>query len=361
MAAPELSLPISPPRLLNLCLDYVCGKFDKYAPQMFKVNKELKDKLWKFALMEHKIDDQRLPLFFDTYVSRDADLSGCDRITDASLTYISKKYPNLQTINLSFCINITADGVKTLVQNCPTLTTISLSHCTIGDPALILIATHLPNIKSLALSGCTNISDTGVSKIASKCQELQHLDVSHCKTLSSTSIKSIASSLSNLLHLDLSWCSDSITEGAIQKLAKLHKLQYLGVADSKVTDSILHKLLSSCPKLISLDVSFVNGLFQSDKSLKYFTNITRLNASGCAINEPLLTKILDVAVDLQHLDVSYNDVLRESFITYLCSSATGSKLKSINVAYCKHINFKMAQQLQQARENTVVFFFGGSQ
>lgn len=177
---PDLALPTSPKRLLNLCLDYVCSKFDKYAPQMYKVNKELKDKLWKFALLEHKIDDQRLPLFFETYVSRDADLSGCDRISDISLQYISKKYPNLQTINLSFCINITAEGLKTLLQNCPTLQSLHLNHCTVGDPALICIATHLPSIKNLSFSGCPNISDTGISKIAAKCQVLVHTTMLLC-------------------------------------------------------------------------------------------------------------------------------------------------------------------------------------
>jgi hypothetical protein len=359
MAAPELSLPVSPPRLLNLCLDYVCSKFDKYAPQMPSVTKELKDKLWRFALMEHKIDDQRLPLFFDTYVSRDADLSGCDRITDTSLTFISKKYPNFQNINLSFCVNITAEGVKTIAQNCTTLTTLSLSHCTIGDSALLCIASSLPNIKSLALTGCNNITDTGVSKIASKCQELQYLDISHCKSLTSTSVKAIASSLSNLQHLDISWLSDTVSDSSIQKLNKLHKLQYLGIADSKVTDSILQKLLSNCTKLNSLDISFCTGLFQSDKALKYFTNVTRLNAPGTALTDAMLTKILEVAVDLQHLDVSYSDTLKDTFATNLINSQLGSKLKTINVAYCKHINFKLAQQLQQAKENTVVYFFGG--
>lgn len=168
----ELLLPTTPPRLLKLCLDYICGRFDKYAPQMSQVSKELKDKLWRFALMDHLVDDQRLPLFLDTYTSREADLSGCDRITDNSIQLISKKYSSIQILNLSFCINITNEGIKTLVQGCTSLQTLTLSHCSIGDAALLSIASNLQGIKSLGLASCMNISDTGIAKVAQKCQVL---------------------------------------------------------------------------------------------------------------------------------------------------------------------------------------------
>jgi len=355
-------VPISPSRLLSLCLDYVCNNFDKYASQIPKVNKELKDKLWKFALMEHLIDDSRLPLFFDTYYSRDVDLTGCDRITDNSLLFISKKCGQLQSVNLSFCINVTADGIKTLATNCTTLTALFLCHCSVGDPALLIISSHLQGLKTLALSGCMNITDAGVQKVAQKCQDLQYLDISHCKTLTSNSIKAIASSLSNLVHLDLSWCSDSVSEGSIQKLSKLHKLQHLGIADSKVTDSILYKILSSCPKLVSLDIAFCNGILQADKPLKYFNNLTRLNIAGCAVSEPTLSRIIEVAGDLRDLDVSYNDQLKEQWVTLLVNNPQlGKQLKSLNVGFCKNITFKLAQQLQQARDSATIYYFGGAQ
>ena len=167
----DLSLPVSPPRLLKLCLDYICSNFDKFAPQVSKLNKELKEKLWKFAVIEHLIDDERLPLFFDTYSTREIDLSGCDRVTDNSLSFISKKFSTAQVkVNLAFCTNITQEGIKALVQNYSTIQTLSLHHCAIGDPALLHISAYLQTLKSLSLTGCLNISDNGVTKIAQRCQ-----------------------------------------------------------------------------------------------------------------------------------------------------------------------------------------------
>jgi len=358
-------------------LNYICANFDKFAPQASRLTKELKDKLWKFAVMEHLIDDERLPLFFDTYSTREIDLSGCDRVTDNSLSYISKKFSTTQIkVNLAFCNNITQEGIKILAQNCSSINTLSLHHCAIGDPALLHISTYLQTLKSLSLTGCLNISDNGVTKIAQKCQELQYLDISHCKTLTSGSVKAIASSLSNLTHLDLSWCSDSISEGSLQKLSKIHKLLYLGVADSKITDHVLHKIMQSCSKLTSLDISFCNSVLQSEKHLKYLANLTRLNVAGCSVGEPILTKILETAVELRDLDISYNDQVKEGWVTTsLITTATApttvpaagiitattptlaKQLKTINISFCKNISVKVAQLLQQARDNTTVFYF----
>jgi F-box and leucine-rich repeat protein 2/20 len=211
-------------------MDYVCKNFDDLAPQIPKLTKELKDKLWKFMVQEKLLNDHRLPRFFDNHPIREIDLSGCDKISDTSIIYLSKKAPSLQIANLSFCNLITQEGIKHLCTNCSQLQTISLYSCHINDAALLHIASSLPTLKSLTIAGCNFITDNGISKLSQKCTELIFLDISHCKSISSSSIKSICGSLTNLQHFDLSWCSDSINDSAIQKLQKCHKLQHLGLA-----------------------------------------------------------------------------------------------------------------------------------
>jgi len=352
-------LPFSPPRLFVLCEEYVFKHFDRYIPELPKVNQDIKERLWRYALLEHLVDDQRLPFFLDAHPTKELDLCGCDRITDASITHhISKRYTNLQGINLSFCINISHEGIKALVQQCTGLLTISLSNTNINDQALLNIASALPNLKSLSLAGCQHISDVGLQKLLSKSSDhLLHLDISHCKTLTNTTIKAIAS-LSQLLHLDMSWCSDTITESAIQKIAKgCHKLQYLGVADSKISDSVIQKLLSGC-KIGTLDVSFCIGLFQSEKTVKHLSNVSRLNASGCSISEPILIKILELVPELRELDVSYNDLLKEQWILNLINTPKlASNLKVLNVNFCKCITSKTIQSLLQVRSNLSVYSY----
>lgn len=355
-------LPFTPPRLFVLCEDYVFNHFDRYIPDLpTKVNQDIKERLWKYALREHLVDDQRLPYFLEAHNNKvnELDLCGCDRITDASITqHITKRYPNLQTINLSFCTSISSEGIRTLVQHCPTITSLNLSNTPLTDPALLHIASSLPNLKYLSLAGCLHITDTAFIKFLSKCADhLLHLDISHCKSLTSNSIKSL-SSLSQLLHLDMSWCSDSISENSVQKgVRSCHKLQYLGVADSKISDSVIQKILSGS-KIGSLDVSFCTGLFQSDKTVKYLNNVSRLIAAGCNITETTVNKILENLPELRELDVSHNDLLREQWLLNLINTPKlAPNLKVLNVNFCKGITAKVVQSLLQARYNLTVYSF----
>lgn len=220
----------NPPTLSKICMDYVCKNFDDLALKIPKLTKELKDKLWKFMVQEKLLNDHRLPRFFDNQPIREIDLSGCDKISDASILYLAKKAPQLQVANLSFCNLITQEGIKSLCTHCTQLQNISLYYCHINDAALIHVANSLPALKSLTIAGCNSITDNAISKLSQKCTELVYLDISHCKSITSSSIKAICSSLPNLQHLDLSWCSDAINDSAIQKIAKCHKLQHLGLA-----------------------------------------------------------------------------------------------------------------------------------
>eukprot|EP00026_Physarum_polycephalum_P010824 Phypoly_transcript_11005.p1 GENE.Phypoly_transcript_11005~~Phypoly_transcript_11005.p1 ORF type:complete len:360 (+),score=51.73 Phypoly_transcript_11005:124-1203(+) len=347
----------NPPTLSKVCLDYVCKNFDDLALKIPKLTKELKDKLWKFMVQEKLLNDHRLTRFFDNQPIREIDLSGCDKISDASIIYLAKKFPSLQHANLSFCNLITQEGIRHLCTNCTQLQTISLFDCQINDVALIHIANSLPSLKSLTLAGCKNITDNAISKISTKCTELVYLDVSHCKSISSNSIKSICSSLSNLQHFDLSWCSEAINDSAIQKLAKCHKLQHIGLADTpKVSDSILQKIFQGCTKLASLDLSSCPNVFQSDKILKYLGGVHRLIASGCNISESTLGKILESAApELRELDISYNDGIKEQWLQNMIANPTYAKnLRVINVCFCKGIQTKTLHQLQQARENLTI-------
>jgi hypothetical protein len=350
----------NPPTLSKICLDYVCKNFDDLALKIPKLTKELKDKLWKFMVQEKLLNDHRLPRFFDNTPVREIDLSGCDKISDASIVYLAKKFPSLQNANLSFCNLITQEGIRHLCSNCTQLQTINLYYCNVNDVALIHIANSLPTLKSLTIAGCNNITDAGISKLSQKCTELIYLDISHCKSISSSSIKSICSSLSNLQHFDLSWCSDSINDSAVQKIAKCHKLQHVGLADTpKVSDSLLQKIFQGCTKLVSLDISFCSNVFQSDKTLKHLSGVQRLIASGCNISEATLGKILESAApDLRELDISYNDVIKEQWLqNMIANPAYAKNLRVLNVNFCKGIQAKTMHQLQQARENLTIYCF----
>ena len=43
-------------------------------------------------------------------------LQDCQKLSDESLGYISQRLPNLKSINLSFCVSITDTGLKSLAK-----------------------------------------------------------------------------------------------------------------------------------------------------------------------------------------------------------------------------------------------------
>lgn len=79
------------------------------------------------------------------------DISGCNRITDVSLTY-AFNLKELVNLNLSRCQQITHEGIEHLVKNCPSLEYFNLTDCyNLKDEAVKQIVKELRRLKQLEL------------------------------------------------------------------------------------------------------------------------------------------------------------------------------------------------------------------
>ena len=79
------------------------------------------------------------------------DISGCNRITDVSLTY-AFNFKELININLSRCQQITCQGLEYLVKNCPSIEYFNLIDCyNLNDNAVKGIVKDLQRLKHLEL------------------------------------------------------------------------------------------------------------------------------------------------------------------------------------------------------------------
>eukprot|EP00747_Dinoflagellata_sp_TGD_P206330 gnl/TRDRNA2_/TRDRNA2_80056_c0_seq1.p1 gnl/TRDRNA2_/TRDRNA2_80056_c0~~gnl/TRDRNA2_/TRDRNA2_80056_c0_seq1.p1 ORF type:complete len:356 (+),score=28.92 gnl/TRDRNA2_/TRDRNA2_80056_c0_seq1:68-1135(+) len=83
-------------------------------------------------------------------------LSGCQSLTDESLSTIAKSCPNLQTVNLAGCQALTDRGLRKLAAGCP-------------------------HLQSLYLNLCVKVADKGIHAIAAGCSHLSMLDVTGCR------------------------------------------------------------------------------------------------------------------------------------------------------------------------------------
>lgn len=79
------------------------------------------------------------------------DISGCNRITDVSLTY-AFSFKELINLNLSRCQQITHEGIGYLVKNCPSIEYFNLTDCyNLKDDAVKEIVKGLRRLQQLEL------------------------------------------------------------------------------------------------------------------------------------------------------------------------------------------------------------------
>lgn len=82
---------------------------------------------------------------------KELDISGCNRITDVSLTY-AFNFKELINLNLSRCQQITCEGIEHLVKNCPSIEYFNLTDCyNLKDNAVNEIVKNLQRLKQLEL------------------------------------------------------------------------------------------------------------------------------------------------------------------------------------------------------------------
>lgn len=121
---------------------------------------------------------------------------------------------NLEKLNLSGCYNVTDTGLAHAFSfDLPHLKVLDLSLCKqVTDSSLSRIAQHLKNLEVLELGGCCNITNTGLLLIAWGLKKLKRLNLRSCWHISDQGIGHLAG------------LSKETAEGNLQ-------LEYLGLQD----------------------------------------------------------------------------------------------------------------------------------
>lgn len=117
---------------------------------------------------------------------RTLDLTGCTRLTDVWLRY-SFRLPELRSLSLANCQQISAWGVERLVRRgCPSLEHVDLSDChNVSDKAVQLLAIHLRRLTQLRLERCAMLTDHSLDHLAVHCERLRELNVRGCRSMCS--------------------------------------------------------------------------------------------------------------------------------------------------------------------------------
>jgi hypothetical protein len=141
---------------------------------------------------------------------------------DKSLCKILDGCPNLQSVDLSDCRNITDLSIARLAAVCPYLTSLNVKgSIQITDLGIIKLAFGCPRLHSLNLSQCS------ISAVGLKCPNLHSLNLRDCEYISDISLLNLKLECPNLHTLNISW-NYGITDRGLIKLSegcpKLHRL-----------------------------------------------------------------------------------------------------------------------------------------
>ena len=161
-------------------------------------------------------DDQ---LQFKNYSLEILNLCNNESITNSGIEKLAKGSPRLRSLMLSGCTQISDVALDHLVAYCPMMETLDLEECSITNLGLTIIANSNWTLclKHLCLSYCDAITDTSVLYLLNRCQQLIELEVDNCSKLTDGLLDGIAASKYRIQNLEVFDCR-GISDKAISRL-----------------------------------------------------------------------------------------------------------------------------------------------
>lgn len=155
-------------------------------------------------------------------------LQDCQKLTDRALKHVSSGLVHLKSINLSFCGNVTDSGIKFLSK--------------------------MPSLKDLNLRSCDNITNTSLGYLSEGGSRLEALDVSFCENIGDQGLHFLSHGMYSLKNVSLSACSIS-DEGLTRLVTALHDITMLNIGQcSKITDKSLSEIGCKLKSLKCIDL-----------------------------------------------------------------------------------------------------------
>lgn len=274
-------------------------------------------------------------------------LSGCYNITDAGLiNAFCQEYTTLTELNLSLCKQVSDISLGRIVQYLKNLEHLELGGCcNITNGGLLCIAWNLKKLKRLDLRSCWQVSDLGIAHLAGVNREaaggnlaLEHLSLQDCQRLSDEALRHVSIGLTTLKSINLSFCV-CITDSGLKHLAKMSSLRELNLRScDNVSDIGMAYLAEGGSRISSLDVSFCDKI--GDQALVHISqglfNLKLLSLSACQISDEGICKIAKTLHDLETLNIGQCSRLTDKGLYTIAESM--KHLKCIDLYGCTRIS-----------------------
>ncbi|KAF9565975.1 hypothetical protein EC968_003974 [Mortierella alpina] len=190
-------------------------------------------------------------------------------LTERALVGVATHCLKLEILNFHFCLGLASTGFRTLLQVSSNLRFLDLGLTEVRDSEIQLVAAQCPELKSLRLPFCSNITHESISTIVRSSRRLEYLDISWCDQVQLFIFNDDSPWVCHeLRHLDISgihanYSADAQTPSALlpmmyRQISSLVKLEYLKMSGHGFSLRLLEvgrPFLSSLTRLQKLDIS----------------------------------------------------------------------------------------------------------
>jgi len=233
----------------------------------------------------------------------------------------------LTSLNLSFNGMLNEDGVRSIASNFKNLKMLSLEGCRkIGNKALEIIGTKMPQLVGLNLKHCPKVSGQGF-QFLKNLNELEVLNISDCEKLNSEAVNFVLPKLQKLVYLNMRNSTKITNLDSLESNKNLRTLDISGLSELKSLDFI-----QECTNLTSLSMSET-----AVEEISVITNFTQLKCIDLGKCVKLSWKKMGNAFSQM---TSLTDVnLRSTYANnYTIECLENSKeLHSLNISQCANI------------------------
>ncbi|XP_064616346.1 F-box/LRR-repeat protein 16-like [Liolophura sinensis] len=198
----------------------------------------------------------------------------CSNVTDAGLDMMFKKMACIYRLELSGCNDITETGLWSILN--PKIVSLSVSDCiNVADDTLGAISQLLPSLCELNLQAY-HVTDTALSFFSAKqSYTVGVLRLRSCWEITNHGIVNIVHSLPNLTILSLSGCSKISDDGVELISENLKKLRILDLSwCPKLSDASLEYIACDLGQLEELVLDRCNHI--TDIGVGYLSTMTSL-------------------------------------------------------------------------------------
>ncbi|XP_031488093.1 EIN3-binding F-box protein 2-like [Nymphaea colorata] len=299
-------------------------------------------------------------------------LESCPRVRNEGLQAIGRSCSNLQSVNINDCPLVGDQGVASLVACAAGLVKIRLQALNISDLSLAVIghyaksvtelsfmglqyvgergfwalgnARGLKKLKSLAVSFCKGMTDSGLEAIGLGCPVLKHLCLRRCFFISDNGLCVFARAAGTLESLQLEECNQITQTGILSslsdckaKLKTLSLVKCMGIKDQNgclvplpVCNSVRSLTIRDCPCFGSQGLAVVGKVCPQLQHVD-FSGLTGITDSG------VLSLMENCRAGLVKVNLSGCINLTDDAITHL-TTLHGGSLQLLNLGGCRRLS-----------------------